>query len=285
MEHKQKSPSYQFYPNDWLNDVNLQSNPPYVIGLWINILCVMHSCTPYGYLAMGDEPMSMNLISKLVKMSPRTCQEGIKKLLSSGVLRRDDKGRFYSKRMVADEDLRSIRRAAGVKGGNPKLKVLVNQNPTTHLNQNPTPSSSSSISSSKVLSSKVNKPSVVIIATGNESETYNTARRECEIVGIELAIPYQFFKKYESEYEPKSILEAIRATASYALSKGNKTITYSNVQRFLQDQPMKQYNPKEDSEAARKARERALDPNEAKRKKEEWAKFRELNQQSITKQT
>ena len=56
-----------------------------------------------------------------------------------------------SRRMVNDEKIRDIRKNAGKKGGNPnllnqKVKPEVNQNPTTRVKQNPTPSSSSSTS-------------------------------------------------------------------------------------------------------------------------------------------
>jgi hypothetical protein len=53
--------------------------------------------------------------------------------------------------MIRDEKLRQIRKEAGSKGGNP---ILVNQKATTGVKQNPTPSSSSSVSYSESKESK-----------------------------------------------------------------------------------------------------------------------------------
>ncbi len=57
--------------------------------------------------------------------------------------------------MIRDENLRNVRRDAGLMGGNPKLKMNIllnqvdNQNIETKVKQKPTPSSSSSTSRSK----------------------------------------------------------------------------------------------------------------------------------------
>jgi hypothetical protein len=84
------------------------------------------------------------------------------KLLTYGVARRrGEDGAIFNKRMVDDEKLCKIRREAGKKGGNP---ALLNQNPTTVDNLNPTPSSSSSSSPSGI------KPSEAIASVSPPAE-------------------------------------------------------------------------------------------------------------------
>lgn len=148
-----KRPAFQFYPADWRKDADLQSCSIGARGLWIEMLCVMHECAPYGHLCVNGRPMTDEQLARLVGESVKSTAKWLSELESAAVFSKDDQGRIYSRRMVKDERLRNIRAEAGAKGGNPALlglkdKQKVNQTDNHQSNQRPTPSSSSSSSSS-----------------------------------------------------------------------------------------------------------------------------------------
>jgi hypothetical protein len=159
---RDRSPSFQFYPGDWLTDPKLNLCSPATKGVWMDLLCHMFLSDEPGYLVFGDVILDANGIQKLSKMNPKTFQKVYHELTTFGIIQMDENGRFFSKRMVADEANREQRRAFGSLGGNPKLKSKVNPkvNPevNTHVKPFPTPSSSSS-------SSNINIHSIECICT------------------------------------------------------------------------------------------------------------------------
>jgi hypothetical protein len=138
-------PSFQFYPNDWLGDMNLRMCSVATRGVWIDLLCIMHKSKKYGYLVQKESGkwsnMSPKTIQKLTGMTRKRIVNGLRELSKNDVIKYDDNGLMYSKRLVKDHRLRKIRMEVGKLGGNPNL---VNQSD----NQKSTPSSSSSPSSS-----------------------------------------------------------------------------------------------------------------------------------------
>lgn len=145
-----KRPSFQFYPNDWLNDPKLRMADWEVKGLWIDLLCYMHNEYHYGYLRVGEKYLDENGIKQLLNANTKRFHRVFNALITLDIIGDDDLG-FFSKRMVEDERIRQIRAEAGVKGGNPNL---VNQK----FKQNPTPSSSSSSSSSSSININNTQP-------------------------------------------------------------------------------------------------------------------------------
>lgn len=144
-----KRPAFQFYPADWRKDVELRSCSLAARGLWIDLLCIAHECEPYGHLTVNGKPMNAGQIAGQVGLTKPQCSALLAELAENGVARTTPEGTIYSKRMVEDERLRSIRAEAGKLGGNPALLGnKVNQKPTTEVNHKPTPSSSSSSSAS-----------------------------------------------------------------------------------------------------------------------------------------
>lgn len=148
-----RRPAFQFYPSDWRKDSALQSCSISARGLWIELLCVMHECDPYGCLVINGAPASPSQISRLVGEQEKAVRALLSELESAGVFSRTPEGAIYSRRMVKDERIRDIRGGAGRLGGNPNLvKQKPNQSPNQSPNQGanigPTPSSSSSSSSS-----------------------------------------------------------------------------------------------------------------------------------------
>jgi hypothetical protein len=146
-----KRPAFQFYPADWRKDADLQSCSIGARGLWVEMLCVMHECTPYGHLCVNGKPMTEGQLARLVGEPVKPTLKWLAELEAAAVFSRDDQGRIYSRRMVKDEHLRNIRAQAGAMGGNPVLlagkdKQKVNQTDNHSAKQSPTPSSSSSSS-------------------------------------------------------------------------------------------------------------------------------------------
>ena len=148
-----KRPAFQFYPADWRKDAALQSCSIAAQGLWINVLCVMHECDPYGHLSVNGKPMKPEQIARLFGMGVKECSKLMDELRDAGVTSVVD-GFISSRRMVKDERLRNIRAEAGRLGGNPlllvgKVKQKDKQTDNHEDKQSPTPSSSSSSSKEK----------------------------------------------------------------------------------------------------------------------------------------
>jgi hypothetical protein len=150
---RERSPAFQFYAADWLTDPSLRMCSHETRGVWIDLLCIMFLSDEIGVLKINEHILDSKGIQKLSGMNPKKFKKTFDELTKFGIIKVDDKNRYYSKRMVNDERIRQIRRDVGHLGGNPKLiqkkskgsnlvKRLVNQTD----NQNPSPSSSSSSS-------------------------------------------------------------------------------------------------------------------------------------------
>lgn len=148
-----RRPSFQFYPGDWRRDPALRTCSMAAKGLWIELMCVMHESDEYGFLVVAGKPMDERDIAKVIGETPTFCKKILKELEEKFVFSRDSRGAIYSRRMVKDESIRTIRAQAGSLGGNPKLKGdLDKQKVKQNTKQKPTPSSSSSSSSSSISS-------------------------------------------------------------------------------------------------------------------------------------
>lgn len=142
-----KRPAFQFYPADWRKDSALQSCSVAARGLWIELMCIMHECEPYGVLAINGRPMQPAQIARLVGEGEKVVRGLLEELEAAAVFSRDESGAVFSRRMLKDERIRSIRASAGRLGGNPNLlNQKDNQAPKQKAKQKPTPSSSSSSS-------------------------------------------------------------------------------------------------------------------------------------------
>ena len=145
-----KRPSFQFYPADWLRDTALRSCSMGARGLWIDMICYMHEGNPYGHLKVGNKVILPTNLASMAGSALQDVNGWLDELGQSGVFDLLPDGTIFSKRMVRDESLREIRAAGGKLGGNPALKVNLEDNPKVEneVKQKPTPSSSSSSSSS-----------------------------------------------------------------------------------------------------------------------------------------
>ena len=153
-----KLPAIQFYPADWRKDPAVQALNFHDRGVWFEILCLMHESSERGVLLLNGIPMPEDALARMLGLDKQILTTTLTTLLTYGAAkRRDADGAIYSSRMVKDEKIIQIRREAGKKGGNP---LLLNQNPTTGVNQITTPSSSSSSSSSTTDKSNIKKKRV-----------------------------------------------------------------------------------------------------------------------------
>lgn len=124
-------PAFQFYPADWRKDPGVQSLDYETRGIWWEIICLLHESDERGVLLLNGNPMPEDALCRLLGLDNQKLTTALTTLLTYGVAkRRESDGAIYSKRMVADENLRQIRKMAGSKGGNP---LLVKQNPTLSL--------------------------------------------------------------------------------------------------------------------------------------------------------
>ena len=136
------------------------------------MMCIMHQGNPYGYLRFnngnppshppcnsrvtgGVTPESLggslptSVVSRMVGCHPSKYRRLLKELVDAGVASVDADGTIYSRRMVHDEHIRSVRREAGSQGGNPDLlNQKDNQGGYPPVPPPSSPSSSSSPSAS-----------------------------------------------------------------------------------------------------------------------------------------
>ena len=133
-----KRPSFQFYPADWLTDAALRMVSIGARGLWIDMLCLMHQGTQYGFLKVNNKVIHNLNLARMVGSTIQEVEGWLEELNSAGVYSIDEFGCIYSRRMIRDEKLRAARASGGILGGNPNLKKV-------NLNSTPSSSSSSSI--------------------------------------------------------------------------------------------------------------------------------------------
>ncbi|MEZ7195985.1 hypothetical protein [Pseudodesulfovibrio karagichevae] len=144
-------PAFQFYPRDWLNDLDLQGCSLQAQAIMIAFICVTHDSPEYGVLWVAGEkrdPFSdqnfAKKCSKIFRITPKKFQKILRELVDSNVLKQDDEGCIYCARMLRNQALSEVRSAAGKCGGNPYLiKQSTKQNPPPLTTTTFSPSSSS----------------------------------------------------------------------------------------------------------------------------------------------
>jgi hypothetical protein len=141
-----KRPSFQFYPGDWLNDAALRMVSVPARGLWMDMLCLMHQGSEYGYLKVNHKAILPANLARIVGATISEVEGWLDELENAGVFSRCETGSIFSRRMIRDEEIRKARADGGKLGGNPELKGKNKVNLPPNLQ--PTPSSSSSSSSS-----------------------------------------------------------------------------------------------------------------------------------------
>mgnify|MGYP001559717551 CR=1 FL=1 len=142
-----KRPSFQFYPGDWLRDTALRTCSVGARGLCIDMICLMHEGSVYGYLKVGNKVILPANLARMVGATLHEVEGWLHELEDAAVYSKDEHGCIFSRRMIRDEEIRESRAAGGIKGGNPAL-LDGKGRLTSKDNQKPTPSSASSSASS-----------------------------------------------------------------------------------------------------------------------------------------
>jgi hypothetical protein len=130
---------FKFFPSDWKGDELLAMCSLGARGLLVELLCLMHRATPYGYLLVNGKPPSDAELVRLVRASSLTELRRLKtELLERGVLSVEGR-KVYSRRMVRKGRQSQIGRDTGKRGGNPALTVSEQQPLTVAVNGRPNP--------------------------------------------------------------------------------------------------------------------------------------------------
>ncbi|WP_305986448.1 hypothetical protein [Roseibium sp. MMSF_3544] len=118
---KKKMSWFKFYPSDWQGDLNLRSCSMAARGLWAEMVCIMHSSEPKGYLSMSGAKLTNAMLATLCGASESEVKKLIKELEGAAVFSRLNDGTIYSRRIVRNEERAEKNRRNGAKGGNPAL--------------------------------------------------------------------------------------------------------------------------------------------------------------------
>lgn len=106
----------------WRGDPALRMCSLATRGLWADLLAVMHECSPYGHLIIGECAPSARRVAMLVGASEKQVASCVAELIKNRVCGVTKEGVIFSRRMVRDKENRDEGRKNGSKGGNPKLK-------------------------------------------------------------------------------------------------------------------------------------------------------------------
>lgn len=142
----QKTPAFLFYPGDWLKDPELQSCSLAARGAWIDIVCLMSQCKPFGMLATDGDPWDEERLARALRGCDNSVTGAIEELKSSGVLKQNSRGFFYSKRLV---EIERERKKWVKRQKTHRLAKSARHADVTPLSRPSSSSSSSSVSSSK----------------------------------------------------------------------------------------------------------------------------------------
>jgi hypothetical protein len=108
-----KRPSFQFYPLEFLGDLELHSCSPAARGIWADMLCLAHHPDRYGHLTINGKPMTdTQIINRIQGATKKLMTE----LEEANVFSRAEDGAIYSRRMVRDEATRNARAEGGELG-------------------------------------------------------------------------------------------------------------------------------------------------------------------------
>lgn len=115
---REKLPHMPWYVGDWLKDPGIQSLSYHHQGIWFALLMRMWESEDRGKLVLNGSPISDHGVARLLGLSFQETTKTLAVILGAGVGSRDpETGALMSRRMVRDEQLRSVRSDAGRRGG------------------------------------------------------------------------------------------------------------------------------------------------------------------------
>lgn len=153
------NPYLYWYPSDWLTDPEVRRLPVGPKAFYIDLICHLHSCFPYGYCALLNPLKSKKLQKQVIQTADQEVNLRVSLLLTiplkeqlkivdnieadlskylpydsaeiksyidileqRGIISRSYNGIIYSRRMVKDMKKRVTAYLNGSKGGAPNLK-------------------------------------------------------------------------------------------------------------------------------------------------------------------
>lgn len=112
----------------WRNDEGLRMCGLAARGLWADLLAIMHGAIPYGHLSVNGRAPTPKQIASLVGMTTeKEVAQLLKELEENGVFSRNEEGLIFCRRLVRDNRAREDGRAHGLRGGNPALIHISNE--------------------------------------------------------------------------------------------------------------------------------------------------------------
>lgn len=112
-----KLPFVKFFPRDWMGDEKLRLCSVAARGLWIDMLCLMHSAHRRGYLQTATgSPLPLEQIARVAGCTTDEATRLLSELKDAGVYDCSGDGTIYSRRMVRENDISQARSANGHKG-------------------------------------------------------------------------------------------------------------------------------------------------------------------------
>jgi hypothetical protein len=125
-----KMPFMKFFPRDWMGDDRLRLCSVAARGLWIDLLCLMHSAPRRGYLQTATGiPLPLEQIARMAGCSTDEASRLLQELISSGVCDCSEHGLVYSRRMVREAGISLVRSEIGRKGANVTNSVCRGKTP------------------------------------------------------------------------------------------------------------------------------------------------------------
>jgi hypothetical protein len=113
-----KLPFMKFFPRDWMGDEALRLCSLPARGLWIDLLCLMHSSPRRGYLQTANGlPLPLEQIARMTGCSTDEVTRLLQELKDSGTCDCTEHGMIFSRRIVREESKRAKCSDAGKKGG------------------------------------------------------------------------------------------------------------------------------------------------------------------------
>jgi biotin operon repressor len=119
-----KFPFIKFFPRDWMGDERVRLCSVAARGLWIDMLCLMHSAHRRGYLQTATgSPLPLEQIARMAGCSTDEVTRLLSELKDAGVYDCSGNGTIYSRRMVRENDISQVRSANGKRGADSKYGV------------------------------------------------------------------------------------------------------------------------------------------------------------------
>src|SRR6185369_16395669 len=107
-------PWMKLWTRDWLDCKELRRCSATSRSVLLDLMCLANEGSPYGFLADKVAGLPVKLMASRCSVTCSQLLKSIKELMDNGRLQRDEKGTYFIRRMVEDEEVR-VKRAEGGK--------------------------------------------------------------------------------------------------------------------------------------------------------------------------